>query len=582
MEEKMKQEALKNFPSNPYFNVICIIVFSLIGMGGVYYLASDQVNLPRISMSEIKLYLFFIMLNFAVLFVQVIQKIKNVTNLLVFVISLSCYITSLLFRHNFRGHFEIFILAQGLAMAATLFTVMSLEFSLIHLISGGLLNHDENVVLLAEDVTLYVSSLTLFTLVISSVPLLAFEAPNFGFMWSVLWCSIIMLYLVVVTIFNYLGLRKEAVIGNNDLVLEYRSITLYLLASEEKMRQYDKLKKKTETEIDSLEMQKNNRFVERSNFEAIEDSKPGVLKEIRSLDTAMKRYDIHLIDKSIMNCSQKLKEIDVQVWTDNFALDHEQTIDALEISNVQLQTGRANLEQAEDQSAAVRAELTDVKFQIEDLHETQTVLKEKRTEVVHRKSDYLDEIQHGDLDDKELRKVQAQVDKIVVKEKKYDEKIQKLEGQVALLTERKEKLKIQLSNLLKKAIPDYQYAIENLEQTIKDLGKKQATIEKKFKKALDNHFEFNQMKKNIHAAEEEKKAYETLLAEREEKQKIIDIDSMQEMSRIDDEIQALDRKIEKEIIRGEEVQEQYQRVIDLIDEFKVTKKRILKKLYIEK
>jgi len=578
----MKQEELKNFPSNPYFNVVCIIVCSLLGMGGIYYLVEMQGTVPRIVASEIKLYVFFVLLNFGVLLLQFIQKAKNMTNIIVFVIASSFYVTSLLIRDNFRGDAEVFILSQGLALAATLFIVMSLEFTLIHLISVGLLNRDENVILLSTDVSLLASSLILFILFMSGVPLLAFERPNYSFLWSLLWSGVIMVYLVIVTFFNYRGIRKEAVIGTDDLVLEYRSIILYLLASEEKMRQYDKLKAKTQKEIESLEMQKDNRFTERAHFESIEDSKPSILKDIRGLDATMKRYDITLIKKSIESCSQKLKDIDIQVWTDHFALDHEQTLETLEASNVQLQATRVTLDQAEDQADAVRAGLEETKFQFEDLQETQSVLKEKRTEAVHRKSDYLDEIQNGDVDDKELRRIQIQVDKIVVREKKYDEKIQKLEMQMGKLGQQKEKLKKQLSNLLKKTIPEYQYTIQTLEQTIEKLTEKQQDIEKKYRKALDNHFEFNQMKKNILAAEEQKKAYEDLLTERAEKQKIIDIDSTQEMSRIDDEIQALDRKIEKEMGREEEVQAQYQRVIDLIAEFSANKKRILKKLYIEK
>jgi hypothetical protein len=578
----MNKEELKNFPSNPYLNVVCIIIFSFIGMGGIYYLTLTQDTLPRISTSELKLYLFFVILNFGVLMMQVIQKVRNQANIIIFIIALALYIISFLLRQNFRGDLSIFVLSQGLAMAGTLFIAMSLEFALIHLMSGGIINEDNTVVLLAEDVSVIISSLTLFILFTSSLPLLAFEQPNFGLMWSLLWSGIIMVYLLVVSAFNYRGLRKEAVIGNDDLVLEYRSIMLYLLASEEKMRQYDKLKQLSKNKIASLEMQKDNKLDERGAFEAIEESKPTVLKEIRALDVTMKRFDIQLIEKSIMSGVQKLKEIDLQVWTDNFAPEHEAIIATLDASQLQLQTAKGNLEQAEDQASAVRAELEDAKFQFEDLAETQTVLKEKRTDLVHRKSDYLDEIQGGDLDGKELRKLQSQVDKIVVKEKKYDEKIQKLEGQMAKQSELKERLKNQLADLLKKTIPDYQYAMTTLKETIDQAERKKVVIEKKFKKTLDNHFEFNQMKKNILAAEEEQKEYEALVVKRREKQQIIDVDSIQEMTRIDDEIQAIDRKIEKEISRGEEIQAQYQHVIDLIAEFKANKKRILKKLYIER
>lgn len=580
--KQMNKEELKNFPANPYFNIISMVVFTFIGMGGIYYLTINQVNIPIITASEIKLYLFFAILNLGFLILQFMRKVKNRINIIVFAIAAAFYIMSLLMRQVFRGNLVVFVVAQGLSLGATLFIAMSLEFALIQLITGPIMSDDENVILLEEDMNLFLSSIVLYILFIGSVPLLAFERPNFSWMWSLLWSGVIISFLAFFTFFSYRNVTKEAVVGKDELVLEYRSIILYLLASQEKMREYDKLQMTTKNKIVGLEMEKENKFADRAHFEAIEESKSKLLKEIKELNKKIKRYDIKLIKKSIVECGKKLREIDQQVWKENFATDHERLIETIQASELQLETAKTELEQSEEQAAEVRQALQEAKFQFEDSHETQTALKEKRTNLVHRKSDYLDEIQNGDLDDKELRKLQAQVDKIVIKEKEYDQKIQKMEMQIVKQGKQKEKLKKQLYTLLKTEIPDYQYAITTLTKTIKTSEAEKAVIETKFKKALDSHFEFNQMKKTILAAEEEEKEYDDLIEQREAKQKIVDIDSLQEMARIDEQIQSIDRKIDKELKKGEELTAQYQRVIDLIQEFTANKKRILKKLYIEK
>jgi|GEM_PF-4633016 len=570
----MNKIRTNDFPFHPYLNIIYIIIFSVLGLAGMYFFCP---SLPQIvTIGEIKLYAAFIILMVAMLIFQLVRKVPYKMNFFILIIAITFYGMSLLLRYLFVKDFVFFMVAQGLAMAATLFVIMALEFAVLQLSTGTIINDGQNFVIVKKDLIVTRGSVLFFIFLVVFIPALTLEQTSF--ILIALWTVLIGLFAIAIGLGNYQTIIRQAIVGKEEDVLAYRSIVLYLRASQRQIHEYQERKVQIQQSIDKIAVDIENELAQKAQLEAIEDSKPQLVIEIDQLMQNMQQFDIELLRKNIVEGNQKIKIITKQIWQESF----EQAYDALEenlvASKKQLDTANTELAQAKQSAEKTRDALQEVVYQLDADVETQDDLKNRRNNIVHKKDAYLDEIKNGALEEKEVKRLQAKADKLATKEDELDEKIHQLEIQISTITDKKEAFKQQVYTLTEVEIPDYQYAITSLTEKIAAVQVEKQDIEEKFTVQLNENIDYNQTKQIILAAETEEKKYNELLEQKNAKQKIVDTDCLTEIASIEENIANLKQKIQDAENDTDGLNVQHQRVNEIIEEFTKDKEQILNKL----
>lgn len=573
----MKKVGVNKFPFHPYFNIACVAIFTAIGIVGFYFLASNIVAVDNIvHLSELKFYLFFVMASVAMIVFQFIRKMRNRLNVVILLISTILYAINIAIRQIFADNFTITMIAYGLSLCATLFIVMAGEFFVLQLASNAIANDSEYFVVSKNDLQMLKGSVVFFVIIVVLIPIMTLTDLNIYEI--ILWEAIVAVSTIVLSLGNYYSIRKAAIVGRDEYVLEYRSIILYLQASRKQLQEYEHYKKQIETEITHFSDARNKELEQKAEYEAIEASKPILLQEIEALNADIAKYDIAAIKDNMQYAHGRIETIQKQLWHDNYATKYDELVQTIHAAKEQLETTKYELEQTKNKSEEAKQALESIGYKLDDDTEVQDDLKVKFNDLAKKKAAYIDEYENGALEEKEANRLKNKIDKMSVKENDLNSKIVALETKIEQARTQEFNLKQQLHTLVEVDMPDYQYAITTVSEKLTTSEQTKADIEKQFEQMITEHQEFNQMKKQLQNAEEEEKAYNKLVESRRDKQAIVDMDCLGEVAKIDQKIKGIDESINNKNTENATFEEKHQRTNAIIQDFLQNKEKILQKL----
>ena len=561
------------------YMMLLIIVFSLLTIIAYFYLNMNGWINTTITNGDFILSASFIVFGLLLYLAQngdAYEKKRTPFYTLGFVI---LTIVGLLLHLFFSNTDSIYLVGKGL-------TILSV-FSLLQIFLSWMIKTSvesyvfETTPIITEQESRKVSrNIIAYIIVVIVIPVIMLQQAS--------WTESIMLlisfglFAMISGLVSYLFMKKKIVLEKQETVDEYRSLVLQTKILGIK----NAANKEVSAALLEILQQKRDTLlsneVRRQELVDLETSKVQLKEEIGELDRKLSAYDVEELNQRKMTTENQMKQTEEFIWAEGYKVEYD--AQEKEWTSLQEKLHSIQLELKGKQDALAKNNQTLIALEAEhtNLLGQQEYQKEQRVTLSDMIEKHQSELTHEELEDKERTSIQNKIEKLKGKEQRTDENIQQNEKEIGRVTKEQEISEQLIQTLEKVEIPDLTYVITSVQEKMEELVERLENAKRKYADELLANEALTELKQLKYSVEQQLAFVTGLNLERDEKQKIVDIDCLTEIQAIDKKVSDTLNEIAEMYLKDENLQQDVMANKVKLENLSLDKERLFEEIVAKK
>ena len=390
------------------------------------------------------------------------------------------------------------------------------------------------------------------------------------------------LFAMISGLVSYLFMKKKIVLEKQETVDEYRSLVLQTKILGIK----NAANKEVSAALLEILQQKRDTLlsneVRRQELVDLETSKVQLKEEIGELDRKLSAYDVEELNQRKMTTENQMKQTEEFIWAEGYKVEYD--AQEKEWTSLQEKLHSIQLELKGKQDALAKNNQTLIALEAEhtNLLGQQEYQKEQRVTLSDMIEKHQSELTHEELEDKERTSIQNKIEKLKGKEQRTDENIQQNEKEIGRVTKEQEISEQLIQTLEKVEIPDLTYVITSVQEKMEELVERLENAKRKYADELLANEALTELKQLKYSVEQQLAFVTGLNLERDEKQKIVDIDCLTEIQAIDKKVSDTLNEIAEMYLKDENLQQDVMANKVKLENLSLDKERLFEEIVAKK
>lgn len=363
------------------------------------------------------------------------------------------------------------------------------------------------------------------------------------------------LFAIISGLVSYLFMKKKIIVEKQEIVDEYRSLVLQTKILGVK----NAANKEVSAALLEILQQKHdtlaNNEVNRKELVDLEMSKVQLKEEIGELDRKLSAYDVEELNQRKMTTENQMKQTEDFVWAEGYKVEYDAQEKEWTALQEKLQSIQLELQRKQDALAKSNQTLSALEEERTELLRQQEYQKDQRVTLSDMIEKHQAELVHEELEEKERASIQNKIEKLKGKEQKTDENIQQNEKEIGRVANEQEISEQLIQTLEKVDIPDLTYVITSVQEKMEELVERLENAKRKYADELLANETLTELKQLKYSVEQQLVFVKELNLERDEKQKIVDIDCLTKIQVIDKNVSDTLNEIAEIYLKDEDLQQ---------------------------
>lgn len=534
------------------YMMLLIIVFSLLTTIAYFYLNMNGWINTTITIGDFILSVSFIVFGLLLYWAQsgdLYEKRWTPFYTLGFVILM---IVALLLHLFFSNNEIIYLVGKGLRMLSV--------FSLLQIFISWMIKTSlesylfETTPIITEQESRKVSrNIIAYIVAVIVMPVIMLQQASW--VESIMLLTIFGLFAIISGLVSYLFMKKKIIVEKQEIVDEYRSLVLQTKILGIK----NAANKEVSAALLEVLQQKRDALVsnevQRKELVDLEASKVQLKEEIAELDRKLSAYDVEELNQRKMTTENQMKQTEDFVWVEGYKVEYDAQEKEWTSLQEKLQSIQLELQGKQDALVKSNQTLSALKAEHTELLEKQEYQKDQRVTLSDMIEKHQAELVDEELEDKERTSLQNKIEKLKGKEQKTDENIQQNEKEIGRVTKEQEISEQLIQTLEKIEIPDLTYVITSVQEKMEELVERLENAKRKYADELLANEALTELKQLKYSVEQQLVFVKELNLERDEKQKIVDIDCLTKIQAIDKNVSDTLNEIAEMYLEDENLQQ---------------------------
>lgn len=534
------------------YMMLLIIVFSLLTTIAYFYLNMNGWINTTITIGDFILSVSFIVFGLLLYWAQsgdLYEKRWTPFYTLGFVILM---IVALLLHLFFSNNEIIYLVGKGLTMLSV--------FSLLQIFISWMIKTSlesylfETTPIITEQESRKVSrNIIAYIVAVIVMPVIMLQQASW--VESIMLLTIFGLFAIISGLVSYLFMKKKIIVEKQEIVDEYRSLVLQTKILGIK----NAANKEVSAALLEVLQQKRDALVsnevQRKELVDLEASKVQLKEEIAELDRKLSAYDVEELNQRKMTTENQMKQTEDFVWVEGYKVEYDAQEKEWTSLQEKLQSIQLELQGKQDALVKSNQTLSALKAEHTELLEKQEYQKDQRVTLSDMIEKHQAELVDEELEDKERTSLQNKIEKLKGKEQKTDENIQQNEKEIGRVTKEQEISEQLIQTLEKIEIPDLTYVITSVQEKMEELVERLENAKRKYADELLANEALTELKQLKYSVEQQLVFVKELNLERDEKQKIVDIDCLTKIQKIDKNVSDTLNEIAEMYLEDENLQQ---------------------------
>lgn len=363
------------------------------------------------------------------------------------------------------------------------------------------------------------------------------------------------LFAIISGLVSYLFMKKKIIVEKQEIVDEYRSLVLQTKILGVK----NAANKEVSAALLEILQQKRDTLasneVHRKELVDLEMSKVQLKEEIGELDRKLSAYDVEELNQRKMTTENQMKQTEDFIWAEGYKVEYDAQEKEWTALQAKLHSIQLELQRKQDALAKSNQTLSALEAEHTELLRQQEYQKGQRVTLSDMIEKHQAELVHEELEDKERTAIQNKIEKLKGKEQKTDENIQQNEKEIGRVTNEQEISEQLIQTLEKVEIPDLTYVITSVQEKMEELVERLENAKRKYADELLANEALTELKQLKYSVEQQLVFVKELNLERDEKQKIVDIDCLTKIQAIDKKVSDTLNEIAEMYLKDENLQQ---------------------------